>query len=93
MIKSSLNIICLETEAFYKLVEEVVSRVSTSHDIKEPWIDDDEAMKLLGIKSKTTLQKFRDQGKIRFSKIGTKMILYCRESILSFIQENSKDTF
>ncbi len=63
-----LKVISLEEPAFYALINEVVSQVKKQHSITEKkWLATDEAMEKLGIKSKTTLQKFRDEGKIRFS--------------------------
>ncbi len=91
-MQSSLNIICLESEAFYQLLDEVLKKAIAQSDT-ERWIDDEEAMSLLKIKSKTTLQKFRDEGKIRFSQIARKLILYDRESILEFIESKAKDIF
>lgn len=59
-----MEVICLETEAFYALVEEVVKRLrEKENEGQDKWIDGDEAMRLLRIKSKTTLQKLRDEGK------------------------------
>lgn len=89
-----MEVICLETEAFYKLVEEVVERIKDQNDIKEEkWILAEEAMKLLGIKSKTTLQKLRDQGKIRYSQPEKKIILYDRDSINDYLEKHAKETF
>jgi len=49
-----MEVICLEDEAFYSLIEEVVQRVKDKHDIKEDkWISPEEAMQKLRIKSKT----------------------------------------
>jgi hypothetical protein len=47
----------------------------------------------LRIKSKTTLQKFRDEGKIRFSQPEPRILLYDRDSIEAFIEKHAKDTF
>jgi len=91
--QSNLQIICLESQAFYAFVEEVISRLEGSNKKDPKWIDDEDVMKLLKIKSKTTLQKLRDEGKIRFSQLGRKMILYDRESILEYIESNAKETF
>jgi uncharacterized protein (DUF488 family) len=89
-----LDIICLESEAFYALVEEVVGRLKEKHNIEhEKWISDEEAMKLLHVSSKTTLQKYRDEGYIRFSQPTKKLILYDRDSILEFLNTKAKDTF
>ncbi|MEP7165220.1 MAG: helix-turn-helix domain-containing protein [Ferruginibacter sp.] len=89
-----MEIICLEEAAFYKLVEQVVERLNNSKgEKKEKWISDEEAMGLLHIKSKTTLQKLRDEGKIRFSQPQRKLILYDRDSIDEYIEKNARNTF
>jgi hypothetical protein len=92
-MESNLNIICLESEAFYTLVEKVLDRIEASRKEQPKWIDDDEAMAIMNVRSKTTLQKLRDEGKIRFSQLGRKMILYDRESIFEYIESKAKDTF
>ncbi len=38
-------------------------------DDQDPWIDDQETMRLLRISSKTTFQKYRDTGKIDFRRL------------------------
>ena len=64
-----MQVICLEEAAFYELVEQVVARLKDKHsDDKDRWLSDGQAMQLLKIKSKTTLQQLRDNGKIRFSQ-------------------------
>ena len=89
-----LDIICLESEAFYALVEEVVNRLKEKEGTEsDKWINDEEAMKLLHVSSKTTLQKYRDEGLIRFSQPTRKLILYDRASILEFLEKKAKDTF
>jgi len=91
---SHLNIICLESKAFQALVDQVVERVShIKGKSKDKWIDDVEAMELLHIRSKTTLQNYRDTGKIRFTHPSKKVILYDRDSIMKFLDQNAKDTF
>ena len=89
-----MEVICLETQAFYALIEEVVDRLKAEHNIEQDrWIPDTEAMRLLGIKSKTTLQKLRDTGSIRFSKLSKKLILYCRDSIMEYLEKHAQNTF
>ena len=57
-----------QSEAFIKLLEEVVARfMEKRKGLPDKWVTAEEAMRRLGIKSKTTLQKFRDEGKIRYS--------------------------
>jgi hypothetical protein len=51
----------LETEAFYSLVEEVVTRIREKDQIStDKWISLEEAMDLLRVTSKSTMQKLRD---------------------------------
>lgn len=89
-----MEVICLHDEAFYVLIEQVVARLSEkNHKEKEKWIDDEQAMELLKIKSKTTLQKLRDEGRIRFSQPQKKIILYDRSSIDTYLEQNAKNTF
>lgn len=89
-----MEVICLEEKAFYALVEQVVERLRKEHgEEKEKWLSDDEAMHLLNIKSKTTLQKLRDEGKVRFSQPQKKVILYDRDSIEKYLEQNAHNTF
>ena len=89
-----MNVICLEEEAFYALVERVINRIKEKQGIKEDkWISAEEAMQKLRISSKTTLQKLRDEGKIRFSQPEKKLILYDVDSIYAYLEKHSKDTF
>ena len=88
-----MEVICLQDQAFFALIEEVVQRLKTEGGNPDKWISDDQAMQLLKIKSKTTLQKLRDEGKIRFSQPQKKIILYDRQSIDAYIEKNARDTF
>lgn len=90
----TLNIICLQSDAFYSLIDEVVERINSKFNATpQKWIQTEEAMDLLGISSKTTLQKFRDEGRIRFSQPERKIILYDRDSINDYLESNSRNTF
>ncbi|MBU7569091.1 MAG: helix-turn-helix domain-containing protein [Flavobacterium sp.] len=89
-----MQVICLEEKAFYELVEQVVERLKEKNNIaRDKWVSNEEAMRLLNIKSKTTLQKLRDEGKIRYSQPEKKIILYDSDSIHAYLDKNSKDTF
>ncbi len=89
-----MQVICLEEPAFYSLVEQVVARLKETHnDTKQKWVSDEQAMELLNIKSKTTLQKLRDEGKVRFSQPQKKIILYDRYSIEDYLEQNARDVF
>ncbi|MVM33435.1 helix-turn-helix domain-containing protein [Spirosoma sp. HMF4905] len=89
-----MEVICLQDEAFYILIEQVVARlIEKAGQEKEKWVSDEQAMLLLNIKSKTTLQKLRDEGKIRFTQPQKKIILYDRASVEAYLEQNAKNTF
>jgi hypothetical protein len=89
-----MNVICLEDEAFYSLVEEVVERIKEKHKIQQDkWVSAERAMELLNIKSKTTLQNLRDTGAIIFTQPQKKIILYDYDSINEYLNKHSKNTF
>ncbi|MDQ1086145.1 helix-turn-helix domain-containing protein [Siphonobacter sp. SORGH_AS_1065] len=89
-----MEVICLQDEAFYRLIEKVVERLQPKVAAKEDkWISGSEAMQRLRIQSKTTLQKLRDEGSIRFSQPERKIILYDVDSINDYLNRHAKDTF
>ena len=89
-----MEVICLQDEAFYALIEQVVRQIKEKNGIKEDkWISPEEAMQKLRISSKTTLQKMRDEGKIRFSQPEKKIILYDVDSIHQYLEKHVKETF
>ena len=89
-----MEVICLEDEAFYKLVETVVKRIRLTEGKKEDkWVSGERVMEMLNIKAKSTLQKLRDEGKIRFSQPERKIILYVTDSINEYLEKHSKETF
>lgn len=89
-----MQVVCLQEEAFYALFRKVIEHVESKRaNAPERWIDGEEAMSILKIKSTTTLQKLRDEGKIRFSQPQKKIILYDRESIMEYIEKHARETF
>src|ERR1700759_2572994 len=91
---NKIEIICVESEAFYKLLEEELSHFKDNKP-KSPdkWISGAEAMKMLRIKSKATLQKMRDEGRIRFTQPEKKIILYDAQSILEYLEDFAYEPF
>lgn len=90
-----MEVICLEENAFYKLVEDVVERLSPQASEAQAfkWISPEEAMSKLNISSSSTLQKIRDEGKIRFSQPMKRVILYDLDSINEYLEKHAKDPF
>jgi hypothetical protein len=89
-----VEVICLENEAFYTLIEEVVLRLKEKNNINEDkWISGEEVMQKMRIKSKTTLQRLRDEGRIRFTQPDKKNILYDVDSINEYLEKHAKEPF
>jgi hypothetical protein len=86
-----MEVICMEDEAFYALIETVVRRIKDKENIKkDKWVSTEQAMDILKIKSKTTLQKLRDEGKIRFSQPQKRIILYDSDSLNEYLEKHIK---
>ena len=65
-----MQVVCLQEEAFYALFHKVIEHVEAKRrDKPDKWINSGEAKHILRIKSTTTLQKSRDEGRIRFSQL------------------------
>ncbi len=88
-----MEVICLEEEAFFELIDRVVERISGISNEPKKWVDQTEAMNLLNIKSPTTLQEYRNNGEIRYTQPRKRVILYDRDSINEFLDRHAKDTF
>lgn len=90
-----MQVICIEEPAYYVLLEKSLAflKEHIAGGYQERWIDDKEAMKLLNIKAKSTLQQLRDEGKIRFSQPQKRVILYDRQSIYTYLDKHAKNTF
>jgi hypothetical protein len=88
MMTDKIDIVCMESEAFYRLLENVLQRLQPSENKQsDKWISGLEAMRLLRIKSKATLQKMRDEGRFRFSQPEKKIILYDADSIMDYLED------
>lgn len=84
-----MKVICIEEQAFYTLLDRVFEHIVSIKEqgVPSKWISMEEAMQLLRIKSKSTLQKLRDEQKIKFSQPFKKVILYDRNSIDEFLEK------
>lgn len=88
-----MEIIIFETTAYWKHIEEVVNRVKKSLKEDKKWINEAEAMELLGVRSKSEMWKLRTTGKIRFSQPSRKIIRYDQQSILKYLDDHAKNEF
>lgn len=90
-----MNVICIEEKAFQGLLDRVFEYVESKmeQDTPSKWMDKKEAMQALRIKSVTTLQKLRDEGKIRFSQPEKKHIVYDGNSINQYFETHVLEPF
>lgn len=86
-----MNVICFEDEAFNALIDKLYARLKAKDEkADEPiWISPEEALKLLNVTHKTTLLRLRNEGKIRATQPKKKIILYDRQSIIDYLDDNS----
>ena len=88
---STTHVICLESAALYQLVDKVVERIKDKKQVAEDkWLSPEEAMHILRITSKTTLQKLRDNEEIRIAKLSAKKVLYNRDSLYAYLERNAQ---
>ena len=93
-----MNVIVLDTEAYKQLktelfgfVKKAITEVLAERKAAEnsDWIPIEEAMKILPYKSKTSWQKFRDTGIVKFTKaLKGRTIMYSRKSIMEYLNKN-----
>lgn len=93
MEHSSMKVICLQSEALYQLVDDVVERMMEQREEKPQWLSGEETMNILKITSKTTLQKLKNEGHIKYSQPMKKLVLYDRQSILDYLEKHSHEPF
>lgn len=85
-----MEVISIEEKSFYELLDKIFEEFETKYGRQEKhWIDEQEAMQLLGIRSKTTLQQLRDTDAIKFTQPRKKLILYYRQSLLDWLEKHS----
>lgn len=91
-----MEVICFEDRAFFAMIDKLEAYIDTKKPKAaqgDKWISGTEAMNMLRIKSKTTLQKLRDEGKIRFTQPEKKIVLYDRQSIEDYLEDFTYETF
>lgn len=89
-----MNVICLEDAAFYELIDKVYDHLNEKLNVKqEKWISEDEAMRRLNKASKTTIKKYRDEGRLRYTQPDRKAILYDADSIDEYLEKHTREPF
>jgi Helix-turn-helix domain len=75
-----------------ELVQEVIV-VLRPRSTQKKWISEKEVMAILGVTSKTTIQRLRDEGRIVYSQPMKRVIIYDRDSIIQLIKSHIKEKF
>ena len=71
--------------------EAVKEQLPAMGNFKKEWLTTDEVMEMMNV-SRRTIQNYRDEAKIPYSKEGRK-ILYPREGIEQFLRDNMIKTY
>lgn len=82
----------MNKQDLYYLIDQILSYVRECQN-EQPWIDQQEALNLLGLRSRGALARLRNKGLIEYSKPSPKIIRYNRKSILNYIEKSRKKTF
>ncbi|MFT5618094.1 MAG: hypothetical protein ACI85I_001323 [Arenicella sp.] len=90
-----MELIIIESRAFYELLDRVVAHVDSQSKKREKpkWIGQEQAMEILQVKSPTTMQSIRDNGKIRYTQPRKKIILYDRDSLMEYLDREAREVF
>ncbi|OFY84585.1 MAG: hypothetical protein A3F72_19260 [Bacteroidetes bacterium RIFCSPLOWO2_12_FULL_35_15] len=93
-----MNVIVMDSDAYEQLklelfgyVKKAITEVLAEKKAADnsDWIALEEAKKLLPYKSKTSWQKFRDTGIVKFTKARKgRNIMYSRKSIIEYLNNN-----
>ena len=88
-----LDVICLEDRALKELFEMMYQRLMEDHGVKEDkWVSPEEAMRRLNV-GKTTLQKYRDENKLRYSELSPRKFVYDTGSITALLETKAQKKF
>jgi hypothetical protein len=86
------KVITIETEAFKQIIDKIdelqdsMNEKCKQHPLKEKWLDNQDVKKTLYISTRT-LQDYRDNGTLPFSRIGGK-IYYKASDIEKLLEKN-----
>tara|TARA_R110000737_G_scaffold349079_2_gene384428 strand:+ start:927 stop:1235 length:309 start_codon:yes stop_codon:yes gene_type:complete len=85
------NISIINNDDFGKLIDAISELQKEVESIKQPkqneWVSETEAMEILGGISKSTIQKFRKEGKLAWSQYRN-LICYKRSDLMKFFEDH-----
>lgn len=80
IIKTTVTAAIIETNKQHKRLSAVQG---------DEWIDREQAMKMVGIKTRDGMNKFRRKSGVKYSKVSDTHIVYNKASLLKFLEKNS----
>lgn len=93
-LNENMQFVMMETTAFEEIINQVINTVKTKMKKQpEDWIGEADAKKLLGVSSKSTMQIFRNEDRIRYAMVTNKNIMYSRKSILKYLETKSNKQY
>ncbi len=82
------ELIIIENQAYFALLGETFEYIERKLTPPEPvWVTPEKAMEMINCGT-STLQKLRNEGRIVYSQISSKIILYKYESLLEFLESH-----
>lgn len=91
MNDNNKEMILISRKDLKTMIEEILGENSSPQELE--WVTEPEAMKRLGIKSKSHLWGLRTKGLLEFSQPSRKIILYSVHSISQYIQSHVHKAF
>lgn len=82
-----MNKICLQEEQVSNMMDALIMNAIPEIDVKQ-FVDREEALKILRC-SAGTLQKLRDEDRIEFYSVTSKLIIYNYQSLVSYVKSKS----
>lgn len=93
-LKENMQFVMMDTTAFDEIISQVINTVKAKMKTKPvDWIGEGEAMKLLGVSSKSTMFRFRTNNKIVYSKVTQKNLMYSKASVLRYLESKSNTQY
>jgi len=93
-MKENMQFVMMDTAVFDEIINQVITTVKMKMKTKPvDWIDEAKAKELLGVSSKSTMQRFRDEDRIIYSTVTKKNIMYSKSSILRYMEGKSNTQY
>jgi len=86
--------ICFNEEMVIDINQRMIEFTCPSYvQQPNPYLSKKEVMEFLSISSETTLQNYRDSGKIEYVMLSSRHFIYSRSSIMDFLNEKTIKRF